>query len=306
MLSTNQISRVIPSSTSKTPPKVVKLPRLLWQERKPRLVHNPWTHHLSPATWEAPSNPYCCYRGHHIHESLSSSTHPNKKHPPASLLPPSRPEGFNISSFPLFSGQYCPPRVQGQLLDLAISPKLTYALSCCQSPRRPWGPPCKRQVGASFCRGGNPRSQKQAVRGWAGRYGTERADRRKVTAVRSVPGVVFAGWEFNRNLLPADTRISSLHISASLILGSFPGKSWWIATQLLIPSVSLIPKQRQGSWRNKEANPFPSTFTSVQTQAPRCSAPAAPNIQLGHIPPPSVGKPSEQADKQVWPAGNKQ
>lgn len=153
-------------------------------------------------------------------------------------------------------------------------------------------------------------SKKQAAQGCRGRYGTERADRCKVTAtaIWSVPRAMLVRWELNRNLLHADIRVSSLvlYLSASLILGIFPGKSCWITAQLLIQSVSLIPKCHRGSRGNNKANPFPGIFTRVRTQAPPCSYPAAPNIQLGRIPLPSVGKPSVLADNQVWPAGNKQ
>lgn len=72
----------------------------------------------------------------------------------------------------------------------------------------------------------------------------------------------------------------------------------------MIWSISLIPECYWDSRGNNEANPFPSIFTSAQTQALGCFGPAAPNIQLGHMPLPSVGKPSEWADKQAWPAGN--
>lgn len=108
--------------------------------------------------------------------------------------------------------------------------------------------------------------------------------------------------------LPANIHISSLvpYISASLILGIFSGNSCQISVQLLIQSLFLIPKRRPGSQGKNKANPFPGIFTRVRTQAPPCSYPAAPNIQLGRIPLPSVGKPSELADKQVWPTGNKQ
>lgn len=95
------VPRMTPTSSSRTP-KGVKLP---WWERKPQLVHNTWTHPLSPGAQEAPSHTLHCYCGH-IPDCLSSSTCPNEKTLTAPPLPSSN-AGFS-TSFPLFSNQYCP------------------------------------------------------------------------------------------------------------------------------------------------------------------------------------------------------
>lgn len=119
-----------------------------------------------------------------------------------------------------------------------------------------------------------------------------------------MPRTMGVGWEFHRELPPANSHISSLlYISRFLILRSFPGKSWWVTAQLLLWSVSLIPKCRWGSQETQTLYPSSSQMSEhKQPKALVCSPKHSAwpdSTSLG-------GKPSPGANKQTNLASWKQ
>lgn len=119
-----------------------------------------------------------------------------------------------------------------------------------------------------------------------------------------MPGATGVGWEFHRDLPSAIAYISSLlYSSRFLILGSFPGKSWWVTAQLLIWGVSLIPKCHLGSQGMQTLYPALSQMSEhKQPKALVCS----PKYSAWPYSTSLGGKPSPWANKQTNLASWKQ
>lgn len=154
------------------------------------------------------------------------------------------------------------PCVRGQLLNLAISPTPSSHSAAAralgdltQKPRQ------------SLARWGTVRSQERAVQGCVGRY------RPSVQPLRG-----HCRWHTQH----AWSSSSGLGVHSSLLyillmLGSFPGKSWWVT--------ELIPKHHWGSTGNK-ANPSPASSQASDQEHPNAAAlqPQTFSVAPSHFP----------------------